>query len=255
MPARKYFVGDIYPTNCGIDAQIIATEGFGIQRVMIKWLDEHGYECVVKSTHLDKGKVSNPYAQSVYGLGYVGVGDYTPTVDGKHTPEYAIWKGVFQRCRDEKYKTSYPTYANCAMSHEWWCFQDFAHWASNQIGWGLEGWHLDKGLLVKGNKEYGPDFCIMLPERLNQIITNRARFRGEYPIGVHKDPSRNQFTSQCVELDGKKNLKRFWTVEEAFIYYKSNKERVIKEAAEMYKDQLDIRAYKALLAWEICVDD
>lgn len=252
---RKYFIGDIYPTNCGVDAQIIATEGFGRQRVMIKWLDEHGYECVVKSSHLNEGKVANPYAKLMRGVGYMGVGDYSAHVNGVRTLEYDTWKGIFQRCYDEKHNLTYPTYLECSLSSKWECFQDFAGWANTQMGWGLKGWHLDKDLLVRGNKEYGPDFCIMLPEKLNQIITNRTRFRGQYPVGVYKGSGRNQFTAQFNELDGSKRYKRFWTVGEAFVYYKTNKERVIREAADMYKSQIDPKAYQALMSWEINIDD
>ena len=252
---RKYHVGDVYPTNCGVDARITATEGFGRQYVEIEWLDEFSHVSVVKSTHLNAGKVYNPYARSMRGIGYTGVGDYLPSVGGKRTLEYDTWKGVFQRCYDEKHHEKYPTYSDCTLSDKWICFQDFAAWANKQVGWGLPKWHLDKDLLVKGNKLYGPDTCIMLPERLNMLIINRSFFRGEYPIGVHWDSGRSKFKGQYKEFDGSLKSERFDNVDEAFCYYKNNRERVIKEAAELYKSQIDPRAYEALLSWEISIDD
>lgn len=252
---RKYNIGDVYSTNCGVDVEILEVQGVGKRKVLIKWLDDFGYEQAVNPTNLNNGKLYNPYKPSVYGIGYVGIGDYLPLCDGVHTLEYSTWKGMYNRAYSEKFLAKKPTYRGCSVASEWDCFQDFGSWTESAIGWGNPTWNIDKDLLIRGNKVYGPDTCVMLPHNLNMLIVNRLGGRGEYPVGVHKAHDRNQYTAQFKEFDGRSGLKRFWTVDEAFNYYKLNKERVIKEAAEIYKDQIDPRAYQALMSWEISIND
>jgi hypothetical protein len=52
-----------------------------------------------------------------------------------------------------------------------------------------------------------------------------------------------------------KYLGRFVTPEEAFQVYKQAKEAYIKEVAELYKDQIDIRVYEALMKYEVDIND
>jgi len=52
-----------------------------------------------------------------------------------------------------------------------------------------------------------------------------------------------------------KHLGCFSTAKEAFLAYKNFKESYIKQVAEQYKSQIDPRAYKALLEYEVNIDD
>lgn len=253
---RKYQIGNVYPTNCGVDAMIVENSGLGKQLVKVRWLDEFGYELVVHTSNLLLGKIYNPYAKLMQGLGYVGVGDYDVSVNGVRTLEYETWKGVFHRAYSEKYSKGKPTYDTCEVNPEWYCFQDFGKWINTQIGWKLPDWQIDKDLLVKGNKEYGTETCVLLPRRLNMLIVNRVGGRGDLPIGVHWDTEREKYVGQFRDASGNRGgMKRFENPDEAFIYYKTNRERVIKEVAETYKDQIDPRAYQALMSWEISIYD
>ena len=87
------------------------------------------------------------------------------------------------------------------------------------------------------------------------LIVNRVGGRGDLPIGVQWDKERSKYKGQFKEFDGKGKSKRFSNPDDAFIYYKTNKERVVKEAAEIYKGQIDPRAYDALMSWEISIND
>ena len=124
-----------------------------------------------------------------------------------------------------------------------------------QIGFGNEGWHLDKDILVKGNKVYSPETCCFVPVELNSLLVNSRATRGEFPVGVYYDVSRSKFQSY-IRMHGKrKHLGRFVTPEEAFYAYKQAKEAYIKEVAELYKDQIDIRVYEALMKYEVDIND
>lgn len=254
MTARKYFVGDVFETNSGSKAVITSLDTNRKQYVIIKWLDEFGYEMEVSTSNLSQGRVLNPYEKTVYGVGYLGTG-FNKTGGRKVTIEYATWYGMFNRSYSDTYRRNKPTYNECFVNENWHCFDDFIGWSVGAIGWGNKDWQIDKDLLTKGNKEYGPSTCIMLPRKLNMLIVNRVGGRGDLPIGVQWDKERSKYKGQFKEFDGKGKSKRFSNPDDAFIYYKTNKERVVKEAAEIYKGQIDPRAYDALMSWEISIND
>jgi hypothetical protein len=144
-----------------------------------------------------------------------------------------------------------PLYQGCYSTFD--SFQAFSNWCQTQVGY-LEGYHLDKDLITKDNKEYGEFTCLFIPQQLNKLITNRKRFRGELPIGV----SRDKYGIRASCQHGTKIAKflgYFKTPEEAFNAYKSFKENYIKEQAELWKDKIDPRAYNALMNYEVLITD
>ena len=63
-------------------------------------------------------------------------------------------------------------------------------------------------------------------------------------------------TSKPLRKNGKThNIGRFKTIDLAFQAYKNAKEDYIKEVAELYKDQIDIRVYEALMKYEVSIND
>ena len=53
----------------------------------------------------------------------------------------------------------------------------------------------------------------------------------------------------------RENLGFFKTEIEAFNAYKKAKESFVKEQAEKWKSKIDIRAYNALMNYEVSIDD
>ena len=97
---------------------------------------------------------------------------------------------------------------------------------------------------------------MFVPKPVNQLLVTKSSCRGAYLIGVSFDKSRDKFVAKCG-LGGAKgyNLGRFNTEIEAFLVYKKAKESYIKQVAEQYKSQIDPRAYKALLEYEVNIED
>lgn len=59
-----------------------------------------------------------------------------------------------------------------------------------------------------------------------------------------------------ISRQGKRYGLGYYSTEiEAFYAYKEAKENYIKELANKWKDQIDIRVYEALMAWAISIDD
>jgi hypothetical protein len=90
---------------------------------------------------------------------FFGVGindsDYIskPLTDGVrlYDPAYYAWANILTRCFDVKYHKKRPTYSSATISNEWLSFMAFrGWWLENHV----DGWHLDKDLLVRGNKAY-----------------------------------------------------------------------------------------------------
>lgn len=145
-----------------------------------------------------------------------------------------------------------PLYAGCENMFE--DFQDFAEWCQTQIGYDRD-FHLDKDLLVKGNKIYSKEFCVFLPKELNTVLTKRTRGRGKYPIGVSED--KHGIKARCSKLGEKDSvfLGYFDSAEDAFFMYRKYKESWLKELAVKWKDQIDPRAYEALMNYRVEITD
>lgn len=105
------------------------------------------------------------------------------------------------------------------------------------------GEHLDKDLLYEGNTVYSPKTCLLIPQEVNKFMTDRARFRGKYPLGV--DLQNKKFRARCAGLgEGEIHLGTFQTEEEAHqAYLKCKGELAIILAAR----QDDPRVSEALL--------
>ena len=213
------------------------------------------FETSVELGNIRNGKVKDPYIPSVFGVGIVGT-EYPINEGGVLTKEYVLWAGMLERCYSDTYKKKRPTYEGCKVSDNFKYYEYFYEWCNKQIGFGNKGWHLDKDLLVKGNKVYSENTCVFLPREINQILVKREASRGEYLIGVYWHSKGKAFRAQVNKNKGKpEHLGSFNTELEAFNAYKQAKESFIKEQANEWKSQIDDRAYEALMKYEVSIDD
>ncbi len=193
---------------------------------------------------------------SVYGVGYLGGNlELKSTYNGKKCNIYTQWKNMIERCYNEKFHQRQPTYEGCTVSDE---FKDYSKWREwyDNYQYKQDDWHLDKDLLVKGNKVYSEDYCVFLPKEINSVLTKRTALRGEYLIGVCWHNTNKAFVAKVNKNKGNPEwLGSFNTEIEAFNAYKQSKESYIKELADKYKDILDPRAYEALYNYTVDVDD
>ena len=142
------------------------------------------------------------------------------------------------------------------MSENFKYYEYFYGWCHEQIGFGSEGWQLDKDLLTKGNKVYSETTCVFLPNEINSLLTRREALRGEHLIGVCWSKTHKAFKAQVCKNKGKREyLGHFKTELEAFRAYKQVKETFIKEQANKFKSQIDDRAYEALMNYTVEITD
>lgn len=157
---------------------------------------------------------------SVCGVGiYVPYSGYVCRRNKAVTKEYTVWADMFTRC----YTGCYPTYINCYVNKEWHRSDKFWMWAEQQVGFLQDGYYLDKGILILGNKEYGPKSCAFVPRDLNQFLCGADAIRGIWPRGICYDKARDKFCAK-ISIDNKTvNLGRFVTLDSAKMAYETAK--------------------------------
>ena len=224
-------------------------------------IDVHLPECHIIITHVSyddfkKGNITNPCKPTVCGVGYIGLGPYKSRENGKITKEYEAWKNMLKRCYDSKLHEKYPTYIGCKVVEEGHNFQNFAAWYEDNY-YEIEDQKicLDKDILIKGNKIYGPDTCVFVPQNINLLFVKSNAIRGDLPIGVYYDKQRRKYAARCKVNSQKRHIGYFDTLEEAFQAYKQFKENVIQSTADEYQYQIPEVLYDAMYNYRVEKDD
>lgn len=171
-----------------------------------------------------------------------------------HEDYYNTWRSMLDRTLGDVYKKKYPTYAECSVCEEWLTLSNFKRWFEAPENGYQDGYHIDKDILIKGNKVYSPQTCCFVPPSINLLFVHKKK-RNNMPAGVTLKA--NRFTSQ-VHIDGEKiYLGCYATPEEAFNVYKDVKERHIKSVAESYfkEGKITKKVYDALMKYEVEITD
>lgn len=167
---------------------------------------------------------------------------------------YVTWRGLLERTIGTRYKSKYHTYQDCTVCEEWLVYSNFKRWFYESSNGYLDGYHLDKDLIVKGNKHYSPDTCCFLPPEINTAIVKRSKGKSGI-VGVLKNGNK-------YEANISKRNKRFYlgiydTPLDAFNTYKIAKESYLKELAEEYfqEGKITLKVYNALMQYDVEITD
>ncbi|MNQ94867.1 hypothetical protein D3C85_1104050 [compost metagenome] len=174
--------------------------------------------------------LSNSKKGLLYGFG-INDADYiiNERINGKRVmcPYYIRWISVVQRGNDPKEKARKPRYEQSTTSEDWRLFSQFKAWLEQQPYW--QELSIDKDILVPGNKEYGPNTCVLVPSYINQVITiGGSRSETSIAYGVSKQKGKFH-----AVLNGK-HLGRFLTWQEAHKTWQLAKAVRIEEAIAQY---------------------
>jgi hypothetical protein len=138
------------------------------------------------------------------------------------------------------------------MDNRWHNFQNFAQWYYKNYKPYMQGWHLDKDFLVKGNKVYSPETCCLLPNEINCLMLF-PKNSTKLSVGVSR--VKDKFVAR-IEKNGKKyHLGSFNTHLEAAMAFASNKENYAKSIAERWEGKIDERIYHILIDYKIEIDE
>lgn len=246
-------IGETKRNNQGLNMTIIAYQNK--RNITILFDDEYVVN-KVEYSNFKKGTIKNPYHPSVYGIGYIGEGKYKTGKTGNMTIQYKTWICMLQRCYSEKSWIKHPTYKGCIVYESWLNFQNFCVWFDeNYYEIDNEKMHLDKDILIKGNKIYSPETCVFVPQRINCLFSSRNNCRGNLPIGVHFSKNNNKFRAQLNKGNETVNLGCYNISEDAFNAYKQAKETYIKKIADEYKSMIPQNLYNAMYKYEVKITD
>ena len=149
----------------------------------------------------------------------------------------------------------HTSYKNVIVCEEWHSLQGFSKWHEDNYEQHMIGWHLDKDILVKGNKVYSPETCCFVPQVINKLLVKADSTRGEYPIGVYYSERDKKFLATLCKLNMRIHLGTFNTSEQAFEAYKVAKEEYIKELANKWKSYITKSCYQALMNYKVEITD
>lgn len=235
---KKYshsYIGKEYTTNEGYKAVIID----GGNKAGYATIKINTWESQVRIQNLISGNIKYPYHHSVFGVGYIGEGKYTKK---DYTKLYSLWQSMLMRGYDIKYHTKQPTYKDVTVCEEWHSFQVFGVWFEANY---IEGWELDKDLLMPGNKVYSPETTLFVPRTLNMFLSTNYSTNTSGCAGVELR-SDNKWQAS-ISIDGtRKYLGRFVEKSEAIKVYKLARIERVKYLRNAYKNILPIEALEAI---------
>lgn len=240
-------VGQIYINRQGSEIKVLEYENS--TRILVE-IGKTKYQQYVHAGNLISLNVHDNYAPSVAGRGIFG----DAVVDVK-SQVYTSWAGMFKRCYTfyEDKPRARINYEGCEVHEDFTYLPDYIDWYNNQIV--QPKWHLDKDLLVPGNKIYSPNTCVFLPRALNTFLTIRGNARGPYPIGVTYHERLDKYEARC-NRDGKiVYLGLHLNPEDAFAAYKEEKENYAKDLAKRWDGVIDSRACEALMNYRVSIED
>ena len=175
------------------------------------------------------------------------------------------------------------TYADVCWSEKFSDIDYFRVWCNNQIGYKNRDsanivWHIEKDLLSEyDSRIYSENTCVFLPQEINLTIGRRgSSVDNGLPTGVAFRNKPHTFCSSsknvvekyilrgqvesgdakhysaCINIRGvSHHLGEFYTKECAGEAYRYAKRTYLTEIAEKWKDEIDPRAYQALLNFDL----
>nr|DAW10679.1 MAG TPA: ethylene-responsive transcription factor [Caudoviricetes sp.] len=200
-------------------------EYFNCEKVKIKFKNT-GYEYFTSMNHIENGEVRDKLYKNIFG-GFTGTSDY----DSKM---YDIWYNMLYRANRIG-----GSYSDVCVCEEWLCFKNFLDWAKKQKY--ESGWHLDKDILVRGNRVYSPATCCFVPPQINTFFEKSNKAAG---YGFNR--SKTKYVS-FIRSKGKKiHLGTFETKEEAKFTYLKKKQELLNDLIDEYKDCLSEKVLSSL---------
>ena len=214
----------------------------------VEFLDEFHYIKRNQAyTNFRTGSVKNPYDKSLFGIGFLGDGEYVSRKNDKLEDAYEMWSGIMARCYC--YPDRYPAYfGKYIVCDEWHNYQNFAKWFEENKYEVNERLHIDKDILFPNSKMYSPKTCLLVPQTINMMFMNKPNKRG-LPNGIYK--SRKGYLAEYNE----NKLGIYPTVEMAYEVYASEKEKFIRQLADEYKNIIPEKVYNALYAYRFDINN
>lgn len=173
------------------------------------------------------------YQRGMFGVGYKGC-----EKRDLYSKCYIKWQNMLQRCYDENvHKKWKPEYKDKTVCEEWLNFANFKIWYDEHCIYGNQI-DLDKDILVKGNKEYSPENCVLVEHYINTLF--------EKNIGYYISKKEDGYA-----IAGTKKDFRVKTYEEAYKLASEKLEQKKIRILENGKEKLPTCLYEAIERWDM----
>lgn len=243
------FVGDILCSKKLDNFEVV--EYINAHKIRLKSYETGNDQIWTNVAQAKKGNIFDPLKRTVSGVGYLGIGPYKSKHNRVSDEAYNRWKNMLARCYDEQIRAKQPAYNDCTVHPDWHNFQTYAEWFYNNPYY-KKGWNVDKDLLVFGNRQYGPDTCVLLPAEINSAMQMRVSKEDGLPNGVKMNSSCPHLFEASSSLFNKKTyLGLYSSVDEAANAYKSFREDHIKDLVSRYLGQIDPTVYEKLMNFKV----
>jgi len=254
---KHFKIGDILTNNEGYNLQVV--DYHGANNVLIRWLD-CGTEEITASGNISRGMIRYLNKRSVFGVGYLGYGRFVPGEKRLEHGQQRLpshlhrhWRHVLERTVADR---DIARYEDCKIVSEWHNLQNFCNWAIEQPNHNSKEsngryWAIDKDIVCKGNRIYGPEFCVFVPNEVNVFFTKKEIGNAGLP-GVNIIHAKNVrwktgYIARCTTPGKPREYLGFYdTPEEAFAVYKEAKEKAARVLAGMWEGRLDHRVIESL---------
>ena len=180
----------------------------------------------------------------LYGIGICDISSIV--CNRKRDISYVYWTNMFKRCYSNSALLKRPTYIGCSVSDEWKYYSKFKTWFYKNY---IETYHLDKDILIDGNKIYSPETCCFIPHYLNSLFVDCGKTRGQYKIGVCYNKSLNKYQSNITLYTKNVHLGLFDNEIDAHnTWLKAKREYARKLAINAYmNNEIDERIMNAII--------
>lgn len=172
-----------------------------------------------------------------------------------HSRAGRSWRGIQNRCKPGGHiQGKRPTYIGCVNRFE--SFQEFAEWCQSDAGYQLrietgEIMHLDKDLIIPGNKVYSKDTCCFVPANINTLLLFPSSRKHEYlPVGCSISNRSKYFYSYINGADKKTVFLGYFSDKmEAHAKWQTEKVKIIRDrAGSMHPSLWKVKEYVLKIA-------
>lgn len=214
-------VGSVHKTELNGDLTIVRYGRNDDVEVLFK---DTGSSKITSSQKIRQGIVRDDMKPIVYGVGFIGIGEFRSRDENRQTKHYDLWHDMLKRCYSDKYHARKPTYKDCTVCDDWHNFQNFCAWFEANKPKSMVGISLDKDIKIAGNKIYSPETCLFVTTSENSRAATEYKmydFSLLSPIGnVETGFNQTEFAElhnldrRCLNdlIKGRQKTHRGWKV-------------------------------------------
>ncbi|AZF87738.1 hypothetical protein CPT_Mydo_163 [Proteus phage Mydo] len=153
--------------------------------------------------------------------------------NGKMDIYYSRWKDILKRCYSDKFLSKNPSYYGCSVCKEWLTFSKFKAWLEDNSFSGTEV--IDKDLIFRGNKVYGPQSCTLIDSYLNSFMALGGRDKNlPHGVGLQSGNCIKRYTAKISHEGKMKYIGSYLTSHEAHRAWQEQKAKIALLVSEKY---------------------